>query len=432
MQRLLEKESELYLNYLYGMPFEEFFFLQEQVRFGGIFFRLLIFIRYVLAHIRFKSIGSRPTEILCFAESVNQMASLSSTVEGLEKLGIPYILFYSPKLEQKVKDFKSICQFWITPLDAAAALFLAVRRIFILKDLLQAKGLGASYRNRLDMFLRSYLFLVWADRVLVSCKPRLVIVANDHNVSTRSLRLVSEAKRIATAYMQHASVMHRFPPLEFDYAFLDGDRALEAYIRCDLETERKLRDCTVFLTGEKKGSSELRMRDSSFAFGIGTNQLDDFPVVKKIVDLVTGSGLQCVLRTHPNQQEAFLQRLHQEIRQNPRLSWSNSGLESVSSFFQRINVLVAGDTSLHLEAVLSGLATYYAALSPNPEFFDYYGYVGSGLCRLLPEDFFQYSRDQILRMAKREGRTIEAARSYSATYGTQWENREGDLVADQN
>ena len=68
----------------------------------------------------------------------------------------------------------------------------------------------------------------------------VVFVANDHTGPCRSIRLACEQLNIKVAYIQHA-VSSIFPPLEFDYAFLDGKVAYDIYNRCFHESSKSER-----------------------------------------------------------------------------------------------------------------------------------------------------------------------------------------------
>src|SRR5690606_38668060 len=98
-----------------------------------------------------------------------------------------------------------------------------------------------------------------------------------------------------------------------------------------------------------------------------------------------------------------------------------------AAFMDLLHCLIAGNSSIHLEAALLGIQPIYHEITAG-EMSDYYGFVCHGLVKQAQ------TLDDLMAAVKNSGQSTgpdqNAVRYYSATYGTQWYGREGDLVAE--
>ena len=235
--------------------------------------------------------------------------------------------------------------------------------------------------------------------------------------------------RVKTVYLQHASVSHLFPALRVDYAFLDGQCALDTYRECENNqpaTSRNVPSPKVLMTGQKKHLVRIDNRQTK-AIGIALNTLDDTTTAIQFVTDLINAGQQLRVRWHPGQSERHTQQYLTAFADMPQVQLSNPKTEPVSDFMANICWLVAGNSSIHLEAALAGVTPIYYELTP-PDNPDYYGYVRHGLSK------HACSTAGIVELVEAgygaEGPDAEAVRYYSATYLTEWDCREGELVAD--
>ncbi|MCR8913703.1 hypothetical protein FDP08_05875 [Marinobacter panjinensis] len=280
----------------------------------------------------------------------------------------------------------------------------------------------------LDNFFGVYTYLIYFHRVLHQINPDFVITANDHNSSNRSLLAVAHYLRIKTVYLQHASVSTLFPALRVDYAFLDGQSAWDTYKQCEPNqpvSGRNVPDTQVILSGQKK---HLRVNESmTDVVGVALNALDDADAAIEFVEGLAANGRKVCVRWHPGQPERQIRRYRAAFAYNKMVELSDPKKEPVSDFFLRIGYVVAGNSSIHLEAALAGILPIYYELTPA-DIPDYYGYVKHGLSR------FAKTLDEVSRLIEAsEGHhkpDVEAVRYYSSTYLTDWDGREGELVAE--
>src|SRR5699024_9329913 len=106
---------------------------------------------------------------------------------------------------------------------------------------------------------------------------------------------------IPTVYVPHASVTADFPPLSFDYAFLEGQDMLCKYMAAGL-TQTK-----IFLLGMARlddyifGNDEIDEGTDAVRLGICANLLDDTDAILTLVDAVLEKlpDTQIEFRAHP-------------------------------------------------------------------------------------------------------------------------------------
>ena len=104
-----------------------------------------------------------------------------------------------------------------------------------------------------------------------------MITSNDHNVPNRCMLAVAHHLGIKTVYLQHASVSPIFPALRVNYAFLDGQCALDIYRQCEPNQPNTNRNAPlpkVILSGQKKHVKRSEKSQSTL-IGVAFNVLDD-------------------------------------------------------------------------------------------------------------------------------------------------------------
>ena len=257
--------------------------------------------------------------------------------------------------------------------------------------------------------------------------PRYVIVSNDHSVDCRSLLAVARYLDIKTVYMQHASVSDVFPALTVDYAFLDGNAALNTYLLCEKnqpDTAKRRNHPAVFLSGQKK-PLKINKAKKNTHIGVATNRLDNPALIIELVSYLSGQGFPVSLRWHPRQLADDVALFNKHFDSIPLVTLSEPGSQSIDDYLSSLSHLISGNSSILLEAAISGAVPLYHEVQP-PFIEDYYGYVQHGLAKKLD------TRESIVDFINTKGvhgPDPAAVRYYSATYDTQWHGKEGELVA---
>jgi len=163
------------------------------------------------------------------------------------------------------------------------------------------------------------------------------------------------------------------------------------------------------------------------AIGVALNALDNSKTVIAFINALVAEGLNIRLRWHPGQAPRDTQSYRDGFARNARVTLSDPNQESISDFMEQIGWLIAGNSSIHLEAALAGVMPIYYELTP-PDKPDYYGYAKHGLTKTAT------SVAQVLRLVEETQDThspnADAVCYYSSTYPTEWDGREGELVAE--
>lgn len=426
---ILEQEPETWLAYLYGQQLENIPHLtRTKPRFRGLVLRLCAYFLFLVRHFALRQPDGLKTkaDFVVFAGTANQMSSLEGTTNVLKGSGKRVLEIGHKKSLHTEEQRDRYTAFSFTALDIFKSIILLMRNGPTLYKKLKEKH-PAAIQSYFNYFCSVYIYLVYFHRILKKTKPDFVITANDHNVSNRSLLGVAHFLGVKTVYLQHASVSNLFPALRVDYAFLDGQCALDTYRECEKNqplTSRMAPAPKVLLTGQKKKLARNDKHEVA-AIGVALNALDDASVAIRFVKELVSAGLELRVRWHPGQSERDIQQYLKGFSSIPRVRLSNPRTEAVSDFMANVRYVVAGNSSIHLEAALAGVVPIYYELTPldNP---DYYGYVSSGLAKNAT------SVAEIVELVRAGhgmgGAYLEAVRYYSATYLTEWDGKEGELV----
>jgi len=430
---VLEGEPETWLAYLHGQHMDNLPLLSaNKPRYRGLLLQVAKFGYHLLQNFHFKQRPElrRLAKFFVFAGSANQMDSLDHTIGSLQKNGEQVVSVGNPKLlaDSNNSKIKGYIPFQLAFIDVVRALLLLSVRGFGLYRVLKAKH-PVSVNWHFDNFCSVYTYLVYFYRVLSQVKPEFVITANDHNVPNRCMLAVAHQLGIKTVYLQHASVSPLFPALRVNYAFLDGECALDTYLQCEPNQPKTARGVPmpeVILSGQKKHLCRSDAPNKSVV-GVALNALDNAKAGVEFVRALAENGQFVRLRWHPGQAPRDTEQYRQAFAKNEQVSLSDPRQEPVSDFMEQIGWLIAGNSSIHLEAALAGVMPIYCELEPadHP---DYYGYVKHGLSK--PAASVTEVMEVIENTRNNHTPNAKTVRYYSSTYLTDWEGREGELVAE--
>jgi len=232
-----------------------------------------------------------------------------------------------------------------------------------------------SIRVCMDRYLLSYGLYITSYICLFICRPKMIAFSNDHCVWHRVLFKRCKYFGIKTFYCQHALVSEYFPPLEFDYTFLDGEISNKKY-------ERSNAECKVYLTGsayldDLSGLNNHLDKKSPKVFGVCFNKIDSDEFIKQLIrELISELEFTELIyvRLHPaDHRTNYLKR----AIESDNVIFSDTKNETMSSYLEKIHGLLAGDSSVHLEAVLKGKLS--CTLSDWS--IDYYGFCAEGVIK---------------------------------------------------
>lgn len=431
LKAVLAGEPETWLCYLYGQQTSNLPLLTEKKpRYRGFLLQVAKFGATLLRDFRFKKQVelNRPTKFFIFAGTANQMRSLDQTIDALVRKREHVVAVGNPRL-LTAKDYANgYVPFQLTLFDILRVLVLFSTRGWRLYRAIKAKH-PVSVDWHFSTFCGVYIYLVYFYRVLSGTNPEFVITANDHNAPNRCMLAVAHHFGIKTVYLQHASVSNIFPALRVNYAFLDGQYALETYRECEPNQPYTFRNVPVpkvILSGQKKHLQRVE-NSSSNAVGVALNALDDSKVAIDFIKALAAESVNVRLRWHPGQAPRDTQAYRDAFAKNERVTLSDPKQQSISEFMEKVDWLIAGNSSIHLEAALAGVMPIYYELSAT-DLPDYYGYVKNDLTQ--PVDTVEDVLELLKRNQDSHVPNEEAVRYYSSTYLTEWEGQEGELVAE--
>ncbi len=436
----LSKENEIELNFFLSQDnIDEV--IREDItnkqKFKGIFLQSLLFFYRILNNLSLfeKKISTKP--VYAFSGTYNQFISLKSTLEALEANGDKFLLSINKNVFNKNYNFKDAKSVKFNIKVALCGFVLFFLRVLPLYLELKKKNKNYEISTKFNLFCEAYVLVPFFIDILKKVQSKVIIISNDHHVINRSLRLSAEIMNIKTLYTQHASVNELFPPLEFDYALLDGNVAHKYYIqsyqaqtKTSPRVEKNITNCNIILTGQKKlvvkKNEEKQLK--GLHIGIAVNPLDDFDYLKKLLDHLSSMKVKCIVRTHQGQSLFFLNRLKAYIRDENWINLSDSREHLISDYFTQINLLIANNSSIHLEAALAGLPTFHYQLS-GEGCVDEYGYIRNGITKILESNFSFESLKNFANSENNNLQRIKSIKNYSETYDTAWQNQEGKLTA---
>ena len=224
-------------------------------------------------------------------------------------------------------------------------------------------------------FFLSYGKVRVAFEILEKIKPKLLIMANDHSPFNRALLLASKELKVKSLYLQHAPVTKKFPCLEFDYSFLDGEESFEKY-----KSTSKI-NSKVILSGSPRFDLFCEMKKSvknsnEKIIGISINQFDDFEIIKNLcLKINTLNHVKVIVRPHPNMinwnKNWFLKN---------RIQYSDSSLIPSNVFLKSIDIQISNICGIHLDALLINTPTVQFKLSKE-DILDQYEFFAKGLIK---------------------------------------------------
>ncbi len=269
-----------------------------------------------------------------------------------------------------------------------------------------------------NQFILTYGTFFYLKRYLKKNKHsiKLVVMANDHSMTNRCLLEACKTNGIETLYVQHASVSELFPPLEFSYSFLDGKDSFDKY------SSVKLIENTVFFSGcSRYDNCPIRSVHNNFVIGIATNIIDDY---KKIMDLCfllkKRTDAKIIVRPHPASD--FSEDFKQNLIENGFIH-SDSKIVSSLSFLSEINVLIANESSIHLDAAFMNIPTCLYNMSNKNAIEDVYSYVKKGL---MP---YCKTENELMEFISNPHMSTEKVKYYLANFNTKYRNSVSKIIS---
>jgi len=237
---------------------------------------------------------------------------------------------------------------------------------------------------RLNGFLTIYVYLPYFYLQLKILNPKIVLVSNDHNPENRCLIEIARHFGIKTAYVQHAGISERFHSLDFDYSFLDGQYSLDIYKKVENRrspASRPPKKRFVALTGSLRRLQKKQITSQKCEIiGLTVKGTDSLKELAELCIKLNRSR-KIIVRPHPSINfNSFVKQFKNQFPNQINIEFSNPQLEEVGSFLYMIDLLIAGNSTILLEAAIVKVIPIYFK-SQNEKVDDYYGFVKNRLVK---------------------------------------------------
>lgn len=333
---------------------------------SGISIGILMFIRgflhsLFLFPLKYARVNANYKGVVFLYETINQRNALNPIIQKYQSTN-PLILF------------PETLPLWRTYVYALPFLFQLFE--LYLSSSIDRKKVIRAYFSR---FWQSYGTYIFFYKIVQYYQPRVLIMANDHNVWQKCLIQIANEKGIETIYVQHASVSELFPPLRFSYACLDGLESWDKYKKTGVNTGN------IYLTGGVRFDAVPKLCahkiiESRYNFiGIAANALDSKEKIKELCLALHNrvNEIKIVFRPHPEILND-IDLIRWCLSKGLSISYPNK--ESAYEFLSRIDLLISNESAIHLDALICHTNTILFNMSDDP-FRDYYGYVHKDLVR---------------------------------------------------
>ncbi len=218
-------------------------------------------------------------------------------------------------------------------------------------------------------FFKGYGLYEESKRILKKNRPEAIIFSNDHSIEHRALLLAANELGIKTIYLQHAAISHYFPPLQFDLSLLEGRDSLDKYLDIgEIKGKIELLGMPRFDNYVKYRSHYRKIGKIGICTNLNDVLEDVIQFINKLRERMNGE-VGFVLRPHPSDDRAYDQL---------NIETSNSSVVESFEFLKNVDMIIAGDSSIHLEAaMLNKPAIYYKFKGNTMD--DYYGFEKKGI-----------------------------------------------------
>ena len=301
---------------------------------------------------------------LLFSETVNGKNTLKNLVDGLRPESLALL------------DSCYIIRNSILLLPLGLVLYI---KSILRSDKRHIIDLVVGWRNQIHASHK----IIAATILIAYYDPKVIIVSNDHSPASRAMLRFGNFLGKETVYIPHSMITRRFPKLIASYNFLDGDVMWAQY--------GKTADvgCSVVLSGPVRMPSKYstpnvrNTNNQNLVLGLCLNQLDDEKKVEKLISILLEIEEldKIIVRLHPNQHIASF-----SIPISKKVSLSVVD-ENIFEFIQRVDIILAGETAVHYDALLLNRKSFYYQFSSH--YLDHYDFIKDGLVEIFQMEFLR-------------------------------------------
>lgn len=193
-----------------------------------------------------------------------------------------------------------------------------------------------------------------------------LVLADDQNPVARALLYVSRYTDVKTIYIQHAGVSNIFPPLDFDFALLDGEYSENVYSGISKVTNT-LSKTKVLHFGATRYEKFYEVAKDNIESKINhvivaINKADNINEVEELCQSLSNYGFYVGIKPHP------AMKIPDELKKF-RIIDDNNLINCKKSF----GIVIAGNSNVLLDAAMLGFLPLYTSKLSEP--YDYCGFV---------------------------------------------------------
>lgn len=258
-------------------------------------------------------------------------------------------------------------------------------------------------------------------KVFENSPANCIIMANDHNIVCRALLFAGKTAGIKSIYLQHAAVTDQFPPLLFDLSLLEGEDSRDKYLRAGpIEGKVELVGMPKFDPYFEKVNNRAGISTIGIALNSGDNYLEYFEMCQSIKKEF--KKINFLFRFHPSIDI-------DDLELPAGTQFSDPKTESSFDFLSMIDVLFAGNSSIHLEATVMNVISIYIDFKDNVDKDnvekDYYGFLSNNLVDRIPSDqIFEW----LIAIKEKKPNVREKAKYYIDSVNTHWDGKSKEKV----
>lgn len=328
----------------------------------GVFFRILSLIKGIVLHGILRKVNKCTIDknaILFFVMAKNEYNSIKPIYEEL-----PHSFILGKD------DFKNGYPLGKIYLLSLIFIPIVFWKFLFCKNTYHKKSFSYTF----DGFCLSYSSIYVLKKYLLKLQPQKIIISNQLSCFHRCLAYVAKELDIETIYMQHASVTEKFDNLNvFSSLLLEGEDSLMKYQNNGTKNKR------IFLIGMPKLDrcfSNISEFSGIESIGICTNGTDDILVFSKLISYLKqkSPNIKISIRPHPCDRRK-LEWLN--IAEKYRCEFSDASVIESFIFLNNMDLIVSGDSNIHLEAALLNIPSIY--FDPQSLKLDWYGFLKNNL-----------------------------------------------------
>lgn len=244
---------------------------------------------------------------------------------------------------------------------------------------------------------------------------------NDHRGINQITYTACRRLGIKTIYVQHAVVNSKFPPLQADLSLLQGETAIDNYVKI---TKPKSK---IVLVGSPKYDKALQSLNSSrkgkyVGFCVNMISVEEFELLLTTIAELNQNFKVCI-RFHPH-----LPQKSRELFENMDVEYSYPEDEKEIDFIINCFAVISGDSSILLDSVV--LKRWPIYFTQSSRFNDYYGFLKNGVVKKRTTTIKEILNE--LEFTKEDlAIARQNAKKYISTLNTQNEGFSTQLVVDE-